>query len=98
GPPQVSKTFLISDGLCSMPYIISCIPSGFPLVRKCPVWGGGPFVYSADLVRKICEEVVNEKDPEKAQDLISLLQAVIKDDQEDIRIRMAFLAKKYAFY
>src|SRR5207302_5547121 len=41
--------------------------------------------------------VVNEKDPEKAQDLISLLQAVIKDDQEDIRIRMAFLAKNYTF-
>ena len=54
-------------------------------------------MYSADLVRKICGEVVNEKDPEKAQDLISLLQAVIKDDQEDIRIRMAFLAKNYTF-
>jgi len=54
-------------------------------------------VYSADLVRQICGEVVNEKDPEKAQDLMSLLQAVIKDDQEDIRIRMAFLAKKYTF-
>jgi hypothetical protein len=24
------------------------------------------------------------------------LQAVIKDDQEDVRVRMAFLAKKYA--
>jgi hypothetical protein len=24
------------------------------------------------------------------------MQAVMKDDQEDIRIRMAFLAKKYA--
>lgn len=54
-------------------------------------------MYSADLVRQICGEVVNEKDPEKAQDLMSLLQAVIKDDQEDIRIRMAFLAKKYTF-
>ncbi len=36
------------------------------------------------------------KDPEKATDLISVLQAVIKEDQEEIRIRMAFLAKKYA--
>ncbi len=53
-------------------------------------------MYSTDLVRQICGEIVNEKDPEKAQHLISLLQAVIKDDQEDIRIRMAFLAKKYA--
>jgi hypothetical protein len=30
------------------------------------------------------------------KDLISLLQAVIKEDQEEIRIRMAFLAEKYA--
>jgi len=30
---------------------------------------------------RLCGEIVNEKDP---------------DNQEDIRIRMAFLAKKYA--
>jgi hypothetical protein len=30
------------------------------------------------------------------RDLMSLLQAVMKDDQEDSRIRMAFLARKYA--
>ncbi len=29
------------------------------------------------------------------KDLMPLLQAIMKDDQEDIRIRMAFLAKKY---
>jgi hypothetical protein len=77
-----------------MPYIISCIPVGSPPVRKCPVWGRA-FVYNTDLVRKLCGEIAQEKDPEKAQDLMSLLQAVVKDDQEDIRIRMAFLAKKY---
>jgi hypothetical protein len=53
-------------------------------------------VYNTDLVRQLCEKIAKEKDPEKANDLISLLQAVIKDDQDDIRIRMAFLAKKYA--
>ena len=58
------------------------------------LWGGA-FVYNADLVRQLCGEIANEKDREKAQDLLSLLQAVIKDNQEDIRIRMAFLAKKY---
>jgi hypothetical protein len=52
-------------------------------------------VYNTGLVRQLCGEIVNEKNPEKAKDLISLLQAVIKDDQDDIRIRMAFLAKKY---
>ncbi len=29
------------------------------------------------------------------EELLSLLQAVIKDDQEEIRLRMSFLAKKY---
>jgi hypothetical protein len=52
-------------------------------------------VYNADLVRQLCGEIVKENDPEKAKDLISLLQAVIKDDQDEVRIRMAFLAKKY---
>jgi hypothetical protein len=39
-----------------------------------------------------------EKDPHKAEELISLLQAVIRDDQEEVRIRLAFLAKKYAAF
>ena len=29
-------------------------------------------------------------------DLVAVLQAVIREDQEEIRVRMAFLAKKYA--
>ena len=53
-------------------------------------------MYNSELVRKLCGDIVNEKDPGKVQDLISLLQAVIKEDQEEIRIRMSFLAKKYA--
>jgi hypothetical protein len=53
-------------------------------------------MYNPDLVRKLCADILNEKDPGRVQDLISLLQAVIKQDQEEIRIRMAFLAKKYA--
>jgi hypothetical protein len=56
-----------------------------------PCFGGGGFVYNTDLVRKLCGESAQEK----AQELMSLPQAVMKDDQEDIRIRMAFLAKKY---
>jgi hypothetical protein len=53
-------------------------------------------MYNSDLVRKLCGDILNEKDPGRVQDLISLLRAVIKEDQEEIRIRMAFLAKKYA--
>jgi len=57
---------------------------------------GSVFVYNDDLLRNLCRNISNEKDSQKAQDLISLLQAVIKEDQEEIRVRMAFLAKKYA--
>ena len=59
--------------------------------------GEGVRVYDAELVRLICRDINRAKDnPQKEQELISLLQAVIKEDQEEMRIRMAFLAKKYA--
>ena len=53
-------------------------------------------MYHTDLVRQLCGDVLSEKDAHKAEELISLLQAVIRDDQEEVRIRLAFLAKKYA--
>ncbi len=53
-------------------------------------------MYSDSLVRQLCAEIAAANDHEKAIDLISLLQAVIKEDQEEIRVRMAFLSNKYA--
>jgi hypothetical protein len=62
-----------------------------------PLFGeGAAYVYNPDFVRKLCGDISNEKDAGRVQDLVSLLQAVVKEDQEEIRIRMAFLAKKYA--
>jgi len=53
-------------------------------------------LYNLELVRQICRELNNAKDdPEKERELLSLLRAVIQDDQEDIRTRMEFLVKKY---
>jgi hypothetical protein len=52
-------------------------------------------VYNVDLVRQLCREISEGEDPQKSAELLSLLQAVVKEDQEEIRIRMAFLAKKY---
>jgi hypothetical protein len=54
-------------------------------------------VYNVDLVRQLCADITSEKDPQKEQELLSLLQAIIREDQEEVRIRMAFLAKQYAF-
>jgi len=52
-------------------------------------------VFDPDLVRKLCQEVVRETDPEKTADLLTLLHAVIKDDQEEVRLRAMFLIRKY---
>jgi hypothetical protein len=42
-------------------------------------------VYDVELVRLICRDINNAKgDPQKEQELISLLQAVIKEDQEEM--------------
>jgi len=40
-------------------------------------------VYNVDLLRQLCRDIANEKDPQKEQDLVSVLQAVIKEDQEE---------------
>jgi hypothetical protein len=52
-------------------------------------------VYNTNIVRQLCAEIAREKYSQKVQELLSLLHAIIREDQEEIRIRMAFLAKKY---
>jgi len=53
-------------------------------------------LYNPELVRQICRDLEDAKDDaEKERELLSLLRAVIQDDQEDIQTRMEFLKKKY---
>jgi hypothetical protein len=52
-------------------------------------------VYDGGLVRKLCVDALNETDPGKVEELLALLQAIIRDDQEEVKVRMTFLAKKY---
>jgi uncharacterized protein CbrC (UPF0167 family) len=54
------------------------------------------FVYNIALVRQLCADMCAEKDPVGVSELADLLQAVVKEDQEEIRMRMAFLKRKYA--
>ena len=53
-------------------------------------------MYNINLVRQLCTAIVSEQDPDKVHELMALLRAIISDDQEEIRTRMAFLAKRYA--
>jgi hypothetical protein len=52
-------------------------------------------VYNVELVRQLAQEIAQEKDPQKSAELLALMQAVITEDVEEIRVRMAFLAKHY---
>jgi len=68
----------------------------FPSTRpNSSVSEGEGFVYNTNIVRQLCAEIALEKDSQRVQELHSLLHAIIREDQEEIRIRMAFLAKKY---
>jgi len=53
-------------------------------------------VYDADLVRRLCERITLETDPEKVQELVAVLQAAVKGDDQEIRLRRDFLSGKYA--
>jgi hypothetical protein len=53
-------------------------------------------VYDIGLVRKLCECIATERDEEKARDLLDLLHAITKENDEEIALRLAFLKKKYA--
>ena len=53
-------------------------------------------VYQLDLIRSLCGDIAHEKDPQKTEQLLALLHAIIKDDQEEVRTRVKFLARRYA--
>jgi hypothetical protein len=79
----------------SIPYIISCISlhRGF---YETALFGEGPFDVQLRSGAQALRRHPQREGCGEVKDLISLLQAVIKEDQEEIRIRMAFLAEKYA--
>lgn len=45
-------------------------------------------MFDADLLRKICKELLTEKDSERLQELLSLLCAPVEDDWEDVRVKL----------
>ena len=53
-------------------------------------------MYNVDLVRNLCKAITREKDAQKSAELLALLRAHMREDQEEIRIRTAFLAQNYS--
>jgi hypothetical protein len=92
--------FQADSNKCPPPYRVHCIAKAY-LLRK--NHGGeviqsrrGASVFDVQLVRTLCQEITEEQDPPRVEELLHLLQAVIKDDQEEVRLRMSFLTRKYA--
>jgi hypothetical protein len=54
-------------------------------------------LYDTVLIRRTCRELSAETDPSKLQDLAWLLQSLIAEDPEEIRVRVSDLAKRYSF-
>jgi len=54
------------------------------------------FMFSEALVRSICQKIAAESDRVTVRELNSLLLAVIKDNHEEVRLRIAYLARAYA--
>jgi hypothetical protein len=54
-------------------------------------------VYDPDLVRKVCRELSPENDPEKIEELVSLLRSIIEGHQVDLSTRLRHLAYQYQF-
>ena len=50
-------------------------------------------MYNAELVRQLCAEILTEKDKPRAEELIALLQAVIKEDQKKSESEWRFLPR-----
>jgi hypothetical protein len=50
----------------------------------------------AELLRAICKELIAEKDREKLQELLSLLCALVDDDQEEVDVKLRELSRRYS--
>jgi len=82
--------FKVLLGWCSIPYSVRCIPFNLRLIGS---WFSGRLMYNVDLVRNLCKTITREKNAQKSAELLALLRAVMREDQEETRVRMAFLAK-----
>ena len=49
-------------------------------------------MFNAELVRSICQKIAAESDPLIVRDLNSLLLSVVRDNHEEVRLPIAYLA------
>ena len=52
-------------------------------------------VYDPRLVRKLCVSIALENDPSESERLMNLLSAIMKEDLEEVHLRLKLLKKLY---
>ena len=52
-------------------------------------------MFDAELLRKVCKELLAEKDSERLQELLSLLCVLVDDNPKEVRLRLRQLSKRY---
>lgn len=53
-------------------------------------------MYELRHVRRLCEEIANEQDDERIQDLVKLLSAIMREKNAEIVFQAAVLRHKYS--
>ena len=52
-------------------------------------------MHRQNFVNSLCQKIATETDPPKVRELNALLRAIILDEVEDTKFRLAFLARTY---
>jgi len=57
-----------------------------------------PVMYEIDVneqVRELCQQILEEKDPPKVQQLVAALRSTVQAGQDEARLRMSYVARHY---
>lgn len=57
---------------------------------------GRVLVPDVNLVRTLCRKILDEKDPQRLEELLSDLRTAMKGETEEARDRVRYLFQKYA--
>jgi hypothetical protein len=52
-------------------------------------------VLNPAIIRRTCKQLAVEEDSQRARELLLLLDAAVRDDQEEVRLQLNNLAKRY---
>jgi hypothetical protein len=48
-----------------------------------------------DRVRELCQQILEEKDPRRVEELVKALRSTVRAGHEEARLRMSYVAKHY---